>query len=183
MYVDIKRLEIPDVIVLEPQSFVDERGYFFEAFNQQHFEKVIDRKIDFIQDNQSRSVKNVLRGLHYQIDKAQAKLVRVLYGEILDVAVDLRKTSPTFGMYVWSIISSENKKQVWIPEGFAHGFLVTSDYADVFYKVNNEYSVEAERCLKWDDSNINIDWNLSESPIVSAKDLLGKTLEFADYFD
>jgi dTDP-4-dehydrorhamnose 3,5-epimerase len=166
-------LNIPDVLLIEPQVFADERGFFFESFNQEGFEKALGRKVNFVQDNHSRSVKGVLRGLHYQLSpKAQGKLVRVTQGEVFDVAVDLRQSSPTFGKWVGEILSADNKKQMWIPEGFAHGFLTLSDTSEFLYKATDFYSPENERCIIWNDAKINITWQLEEV-FLSAKDLRG----------
>ena len=163
-------LNIPDVLLIEPKVFVDERGFFFESFNQSTFEEVVGRKIYFVQDNHSKSLKGVLRGLHYQIaPKAQGKLVRVVQGEVLDVVVDLRQSSPTFGKWVSAILSGANKKQLWIPEGFAHGFLTLSDTAEFLYKTTDFYSKEHEKCILWNDTTLDIDWgdmkNISLSEI------------------
>ena len=140
-------LAIPDVVLIEPKVFGDERGFFFESFNQARFEASISRACKFVQDNHSRAVKNVLRGLHYQIRQPQAKLVRVVQGEVFDVAVDIRKASPTFGKWVGQVLSAENKRQLWVPEGFAHGFMVLSDHAELLYKTTDYYSAEYERCM------------------------------------
>ena len=167
-------LSIPDVLIVEPEVFSDERGFFFESFNQNQFEKAIGRKINFVQDNHSKSVKGVLRGLHYQLEpKAQGKLVRVIQGEVFDVAVDLRQSSPTFGKWVGEIISSDNKKQVWIPEGFAHGFLTLSDTAEFLYKTTEFYSKDHEQAILWNDKMIAIDWPAA-SPSLSSKDGIAK---------
>ncbi len=147
-------LAIPDVILLEPKVFGDDRGFFFESFNQAKFEAAIGRHVTFVQDNHSRSVKNVLRGLHYQIQQPQGKLVRVVQGEVFDVAVDIRKSSPTFGQWVGEILSAENKRHMWVPEGFAHGFLVISDTAECLYKTTDYYAPEHERCIVWNDPAI-----------------------------
>ena len=172
------RLSISDVILFEPVIFSDNRGAFFESFNKKFFEDIIGYKVDFVQDNQSFSKKGVVRGLHYQLaPKGQGKLVRVLQGEIFDVAVDIRENSPTFGKWVAEYLSSDNKKQLWIPEGFAHGFLALKNQTEVLYKVTNYYVKELERCILWSDSNINIDWpKIDEDFIISDKDLLGKSL-------
>jgi dTDP-4-dehydrorhamnose 3,5-epimerase len=152
-------LAIPDVLLIEPQVFGDDRGFFFESFNQNKFEEATGYKINFVQDNHSKSVKGVLRGLHYQLPpKAQGKLVRVIQGEVFDVAVDIRKSSPTFGKWVGEILSSDNKKQLWIPEGFAHGFLTISDTAEFLYKTTDLYSQEYERAMLWNDESIDIKW-------------------------
>ena len=166
----LTRLNIPDVCLIEPQVFGDDRGFFFESFNQHQFDQAIGREVVFVQDNHSRSGKNVLRGLHYQIEKPQGKLVRVAQGEVFDVAVDIRKSSPTFGQWVGEILSEENKKQLWVPEGFAHGFVVLSDYADFLYKTTEYYAPEFERCIRWNDSDLNIKWPLTKEPLVSDKD-------------
>lgn len=164
-------LAISDVIVLEPTVFGDERGFFFESFNQRVFEKAIGRTVNFVQDNHSRSAKNVIRGLHYQIKQPQGKLVRVISGEIFDVAVDIRKSSPTFGQWVGEILSAENTKQLWVPEGFAHGFLVLSNTAEVLYKTTDYWSPEHEYCIAWDDREIGIQWPFEGNPQRSAKDM------------
>ena len=167
-------LSIPDVVLLEPKVFGDERGFFFESFNQKVFNDLIGREITFVQDNHSRSAKNVLRGLHYQIEQPQGKLVRVSEGEIFDVAVDIRQTSPTFGKWVSATLSSKNKHQLWIPSGFAHGFLVLSDTAEVLYKATDYYSPANEKIILWSDSQISIDWPIKNfTPITSDKDKSG----------
>lgn len=178
----ITKLTLPDVVLLEPNVFGDERGFFFESFNQAQFETAIDRKIHFVQDNHSRSAKNVLRGLHYQIHQPQGKLVRVVAGEVFDVAVDLRKSSPTFGQWVSEILSAENKKQLWIPEGFAHGFCVLSDNAEFLYKTTDYWAPEHERCIVWHDRDLAIDWPIVGDAIVSTKDSQGATLKAAEVF-
>jgi dTDP-4-dehydrorhamnose 3,5-epimerase len=176
-------LAIPDVLLIEPQVFVDDRGFFFESFNQQRFEKAVGKKINFVQDNHSKSVKGVLRGLHYQIPpKAQSKLVRVLQGEVFDVAVDIRKSSPTFGKWTGEILSSCNKKQIWIPEGFAHGFLTLSDEAEFLYKTTDFYSPEYEQSIVWNDETIGIKWPFDEHILLSSKDMLAKSIEMARLF-
>ncbi|MDR3413724.1 MAG: dTDP-4-dehydrorhamnose 3,5-epimerase [Formivibrio sp.] len=167
---------IPDVKIIEPTVFGDERGFFFESFNQQRFEAAIGRKINFVQDNHSRSVKGVLRGLHYQNQHPQGKLVRVTLGEVFDVAVDLRQFSPTFGQWVGVTLSAENKRQLWIPEGFAHGFVVTSDVAEFLYKTTDYWFPEHERCIIWNDPDLNITWPVQGEPALSSKDRLGKRL-------
>ncbi|WP_439287253.1 dTDP-4-dehydrorhamnose 3,5-epimerase [Lonepinella sp. BR2357] len=167
--------QIPDVKLLEPQAFGDERGFFMETFRDEWFKQnVADRT--FVQENHSKSVKGVLRGLHYQTENTQGKLVRVVQGEVLDVAVDLRKSSPTFGKYVAEILSAENKRQLWIPEGFAHGFYVLSETAEFVYKCTDYYNPKAEHSLIWNDATVGIDWQLQSEPSLSAKDLMGKTL-------
>jgi dTDP-4-dehydrorhamnose 3,5-epimerase len=170
-------LKIPDVILIEPKVFGDERGYFYESFNQTAFNQVIGYDVQFVQDNHSKSQKGVLRGLHYQLaPKAQGKLVRVIQGEVFDVAVDIRKDSPTFGQWVGEILSAENKRQLWIPEGFAHGFVTLSDTAEFLYKTTDYYAPEFERCIAWDDSDIGIDWPIDNQPKLSNKDLQGTAL-------
>jgi dTDP-4-dehydrorhamnose 3,5-epimerase len=170
------RLEIPEVILFEPKVFGDERGFFYESFNQQKFNELSGLNVQFVQDNHSKSQKGVLRGLHYQLPpKAQGKLVRVVQGEVFDVAVDIRKSSPTFGQWVSAILSAENKQQLWIPEGFAHGFLTLSETAEFLYKTTDYYAPEMERCIIWNDERISIDWPLEEYPSLSSKDMLGVT--------
>lgn len=174
---------IPDVLVFEPDVFGDDRGFFFESFNQKKFEKAVGRKVEFIQDNHSKSVKGVLRGLHYQLPPyAQGKLVRVVQGEVCDVAVDIRRSSPTFGKWVGITLSAENKKQLWIPEGFAHGFITLSDTAEFLYKTTNYYAPDFERCIKWDDPSINIAWPFDSVPVLSNKDAKGVNLRSAELF-
>ena len=174
---------IPDVLIIEPKVFGDERGFFFESFNQARFEQAIGKSVQFVQDNHSRSAKHVLRGLHYQIQQPQGKLVRVVQGEVFDVAVDLRKRSKTFGQWVGEILSAENKRQLWIPEGFAHGFVVLSDTADFLYKTTDYYAPAHERCIAWNDPDVGIDWPLAEAgisaPILSDKDRQGASLASA----
>lgn len=179
----ITRTAIPEVIVIEPNVFGDERGFFFESFNQKEFEKAIDRKISFVQDNHSKSARNVLRGLHYQIQQPQGKLVRAVVGEVFDVAVDIRKSSPTFGKWVGEILSAANKRQLWIPEGFAHGFVVLSEYAEFLYKTTDYWAPQYERCISWNDPELAIDWHASETPILSAKDEQGMSFRNAETFD
>jgi len=166
-------LAIPDVFLIEPQVFGDERGFFFESFNQAKFEQAIGRKVQFVQDNHSKSSKGVLRGLHYQDPKPQGKLVRVTLGEVFDVAVDVRKGSPTYGQWVAEILSAENKKQLWIPEGFAHGFLVLSETAEFLYKTTDYYAPECEVCIAWNDPTLAIQWPLDGAPTLSSKDQQG----------
>ena len=167
------RLAIPDVVLLEPKVFGDDRGFFFESFNQAQFEEAIGRKADFVQDNHSRSAKNVLRGLHYQVQQAQGKLVRVVQGEVFDVAVDLRKGSSTFGKWVGEVLSAENKRQLWVPEGFAHGFVVLSDSAEFLYKVTTYYAPQHERSIMWNDPDLAIAWPEGIEPVLSQKDAQG----------
>jgi dTDP-4-dehydrorhamnose 3,5-epimerase len=176
------RLAIADVILIEPRVFGDERGFFFESFNQARFNEALGRPVTFVQDNHSRSARHVLRGLHYQIQQPQGKLVRVVAGEVFDVAVDLRKSSPTFGQWVGATLSAENKHQLWIPEGFAHGFVVLSESAEFLYKTTDYYAPEHERCLAWNDPTIGIDWPLDAPPILSGKDQQGKLLAHAEFF-
>ena len=171
-------LAIPDVYLIEPQVFGDERGFFFESFNHARFEEAIGRKVQFVQDNHSRSSKGVLRGLHFQTQHPQGKLVRVTQGEVFDVAVDIRKQSPTYGKWVAEILSAENKRQLWIPEGFAHGFLVLSETAEFLYKTTDYYMPEHERCVIWNDLALAIEWPLVGAPNLSAKDAKGVTLKF-----
>jgi dTDP-4-dehydrorhamnose 3,5-epimerase len=180
--VKVTATEIPDVLVLEPAVFKDERGLFFEGFNQKKFENIAGPKVRFVQDNQSHSVRGVLRGLHYQIEQPQTKLVRVVQGEIFDVAVDLRRKSPTFGKWAGVKLSAENKRQVWIPEGLAHGFLVLSETADVLYKVTDYYAPQHERALLWNDPRIGITWPSEHAPILSAKDREALPLAAAEVF-
>lgn len=161
---------IPDVIVLEPNVFGDERGFFFESFNARDFEEATGLKREFVQDNHSRSGRNVLRGLHYQIAQPQGKLVRVVEGEVFDVAVDIRRSSPHFGQWVGVHLSAENKKQLWVPEGFAHGFVVLSESAQFLYKTTDYYAPALERSIRWNDTDIGIVWPIEGAPILSAKD-------------
>lgn len=170
----ITPLSIPDVLLLEPQIYQDRRGYFFESFNHKQFESIINRNILFVQDNQSLSKKNVLRGLHYQIKHPQGKLIRVVHGEIFDVALDLRPSSPSFGHWVSTILSDTNQKQIWIPEGFAHGFLTLSQTAVTLYKTTDYWMPEHERCIIWNDPQLGIEWPcFSKAPITSEKDSNG----------
>jgi dTDP-4-dehydrorhamnose 3,5-epimerase len=175
-------LAIPDIILLEPKVFGDDRGFFFESFNRRKFAELTGRDVDFVQDNHSRSVQNVLRGLHYQIQHPQGKLVRVVQGAVLDVAVDIRKSSPTFGQHVTVELSAENKRMLWIPEGFAHGFVVLSDSAEFLYKTTDYWFKEHERSILWNDPALNIDWQLSNAPAISAKDAQGNVLVNAECF-
>jgi len=175
-------LAIPDVVLIEPKVFGDDRGFFFESFNQAKFESAIGRQVQFVQDNHSRSSKNVLRGLHYQIQHPQGKLVRVVQGVVFDVAVDIRRSSPTFGQYLGVELTAENKRMLWVPEGFAHGFVVLSDTAEFLYKTTDYWYPAHERCIRWDDPNLAIDWPLSTPPTVSVKDAQGKTLHEAECF-
>ena len=179
---NVIKTKIPEVIIFEPEVFIDERGFFFESFNQQKFLEAANLNIHFVQDNHSKSAKNVLRGLHYQIEHAQGKLVRVTQGEVFDVAVDMRASSPTFGQWVGTHLSAENKRQMWVPPGFAHGFLVLSDTAEFLYKTTDFYAPQHECCLKWDDPSIRIEWPLQSMPILSAKDAVGLSLQVAAKF-
>ena len=172
------KTKIPDVIVFEPKVFGDTRGFFFESFNAKLFQEATGLSPHFVQDNHSKSGKGVLRGLHYQIEQAQGKLVRVSQGEVFDVAVDMRVSSPTFGQWVGEILSGENKRQLWVPPGFAHGFLVLSETAEFLYKTTNFYAPQYECSLKWDDDTVNVQWPLDVAPLLSAKDIAG--LPFAD---
>ena len=175
-------LAIPDVILLEPKVFGDDRGFFFESFNHRRFEEAVGKPVTFVQDNHSRSMKNVLRGLHYQIQQPQGKLVRVVQGEVFDVAVDLRKSSATFGQWVGAHLSAENKHQLWVPEGFAHGFVVLSETAEFLYKTTDYYAPEHERCICWDDPDLDISWPSSSKLIVSTKDAQGKSFINSEMF-
>lgn len=175
-------LNIPDILLIEPEVFGDDRGFFFESFNQNKFEEAIGKKVNFVQDNHSKSVKGVLRGLHYQLPpKAQGKLVRVIQGEVFDVAVDLRQSSPTFGQWVGEVLSADNKKQLWIPEGFAHGFLALSDTAEFLYKTTDFYSKDHEEAIQWNDKTIGIDWPMREVSL-SSKDNVALSFKEAKYF-
>jgi dTDP-4-dehydrorhamnose 3,5-epimerase len=173
---------IPDVLIIEPKVFGDERGFFFESFNRRQFAELIGRNVDFVQDNHSRSVKNVLRGLHYQIQQPQGKLVRVVQGTVFDVAVDIRRSSPTFGQYAAVELSAENKRMLWVPEGFAHGFVVLSDTAEFLYKTTDYWAPEFERSIAWNDPAIGIKWPMQDKPTLSAKDQQAKALAEAEHF-
>lgn len=178
-------LKIPDVVLIEPRVFEDERGFFFESFNQQRFEEAIGRPVTFVQDNHSRSVQSVLRGLHYQIPPhAQGKLVRVTEGEVFDVAVDIRKDSNTFGQWVGEYLSADNKRQLWIPEGFAHGFYVTSEVAEFQYKCTDYYASACERSIRWDDGALEIRWPIADNRkvVVSPKDCSAPEIADAEVF-
>ena len=177
-------LAISEVLLLEPRVFSDERGFFFESFNQCEFDSVVGKKINFVQSNHSRSMQHVLRGLHYQIKQAQGKLVRVVAGEVFDVAVDIRRSSPTFGQWVGETLSAGNKKQLWIPPGFAHGFIVLSEYAEFLYNTTDYWASEHERCIVWDDATLAIDWPLAHNhPVLSEKDARGTTFATAEVYD
>lgn len=173
---------IPDVQIIEPKVFGDDRGYFYESFNRRKFAELTGCDADFVQDNHSRSTKGVLRGLHYQIQHPQGKLVRAVQGAVLDVAVDIRKSSPTFGQHVAVELTADNKRMLWIPEGFAHGFVVLSESAEFLYKTTDYWYPEHERCIRWNDSALSIDWHIHGKPLVSAKDAQGKLLEEAEHF-
>lgn len=177
------RTEIPDVLILEPKVFGDERGFFFESFNRRRFVEAVGQDFDFVQDNHSKSSRGVLRGLHYQIQQPQGKLVRVVQGAVFDVAVDVRRSSPTFGRHVAVELSAENKRMLWIPAGFAHGFLVLSETAEFLYKTTDYYAPEHEQCIRWDDASLGIRWPLSGAPSLSAKDAKGVSLQDARVFD
>ena len=174
---------IPDVLQIEPQVFGDARGFFFESFNQRQWLESTGLDRAFVQDNHSLSSKGVLRGLHYQIRQPQGKLVRVILGEVFDVAVDLRRTSATFGKWVGAVLSAENKKQLWVPEGFGHGFVVLSEAAEFLYRTTDYYAPEYERCILWNDPDLAIDWRLSEAPILSAKDAAGCAFRSAEVYE
>ncbi|HSX88912.1 MAG TPA: dTDP-4-dehydrorhamnose 3,5-epimerase [Pseudomonas sp.] len=176
------RSELPGVLVLEPKVFGDARGFFYESFNARAFEQATGLACEFVQDNHSRSQRGVLRGLHYQVQQAQGKLVRVTAGEVFDVVVDLRSSSPSFGRWLGVHLSAENKRQVWVPEGFAHGFLVLSEVAEFLYKTTDYYAPEHERCIRWDDPTLAIDWPLDGPPQLSAKDQAGLAFSAADLF-
>ncbi len=173
---------LPDVLLIEPDVFGDERGFFFESFNKKTFQQATGVETDFVQDNHSRSSRGVLRGLHYQIENPQGKLVRVCRGEVFDVAVDLRKSSPHFGRWTGLLLSEENRHQLWIPPGFAHGFVVLSESAEFLYKTTDYYAPQHERCIKWDDATLAIDWHYSGEPLVSEKDAEGLAFVHAEYF-
>ncbi|WP_431080581.1 dTDP-4-dehydrorhamnose 3,5-epimerase [Pseudomonas thivervalensis] len=173
---------LPDVLIIEPKVFGDDRGFFYESFNARAFAEATGSTRQFVQDNHSRSTRGVLRGLHYQIEQAQGKLVRVTAGEVLDIAVDIRRSSPTFGQWTSIRLSAQHYRQLWIPPGFAHGFVVLSESADFLYKTTDYYAPSAERCLRWDDPQLAIDWELEGAPILSAKDQNGKALHEADLF-
>jgi dTDP-4-dehydrorhamnose 3,5-epimerase len=179
---DTAVMNLPGIVVMEPKVFGDERGFFFESFNARRFREATGVDATFVQDNHSRSAKNVLRGLHYQIRQPQGKLVRVIAGEVLDVVVDIRRSSPYFGRWTGILLSGANKRQVWIPEGFAHGFVVMSEYAEFLYKTTDYWAPEHERCIRWDDPQLAIDWRLQEPPSLSAKDAQGAVFASAEVF-
>lgn len=183
MSLNVIRTEIPEVMIIEPKVFGDDRGFFFESFNARQFEEATGVTRTFVQDNHSRSSRNVLRGLHYQIQHPQGKLVRVTVGEVFDVAVDLRESSPTFGKWVGVKLSAENKRQLWVPEGFAHGFVVISEYAEFLYKTTDYWYPEHERSLLWNDPDLGIQWPVQCTPVLAAKDANGKGLADAELFE
>lgn len=173
---------IPDVLIMEPKVFGDDRGFFFESFNERSWRELTGQDLRFVQHNHSRSSGGVLRGLHYQIQQSQGKLVRVTTGEVFDVAVDIRRSSPTFGKWFGAKLSAENKRQMWVPPGFAHGFCVTSDVAEFLYLTTDYYAPEHERCIRWNDPDLGICWPLTAEPNVSAKDRDGTLFKDADLF-
>jgi dTDP-4-dehydrorhamnose 3,5-epimerase len=174
--------EMPEVLIIEPKVFEDDRGFFFESFNRRAFAEKTGVEADFVQDNHSRSSQNVLRGLHYQIQQPQGKLVRVVAGAVFDVAVDIRKSAPTFGKWVGCLLSAENKRLLWVPVGFAHGFLVVSQTAEVLYKTTDYYAPAHERCILWNDPDLAINWELTAPPVLSAKDQAGQPFKAAELF-
>lgn len=180
---NIIQTELPGTLLIEPTVFGDDRGFFFESYNERLFSEKIGLEVNFVQDNHSRSVQGVLRGLHYQVQQPQGKLVRAIIGSIYDVAVDLRKSSPHFGQWVGFFLSAENKRQLWVPPGFAHGFLVVSETAEVLYKTTDFYAPQHERSVRWDDSDLDIQWPLESKPILSSKDQLGQKLSTAEVFE
>lgn len=178
-----EKLAIPEVLLLTPKVFGDDRGFFFESFNARQFAELSGHAGDFVQDNHSRSSRGVLRGLHYQLPpKAQGKLVRVVLGEVFDVAVDIRCDSPTFGRWVGARLSAENRQQLWVPPGFAHGFVTLSEYAEFLYKTTDYYDPQLERSIAWNDPDLAIDWPLVEAPVLSAKDVQAPPLHAASLF-
>lgn len=179
----IQTTAISDVVIFEPRVFGDDRGFFFESFNERRFAELTGVTASFVQDNHSKSARHVLRGLHYQIQQPQGKLVRVVSGEVFDVAVDIRKSSPTFGKWVGAVLSADNKRQMWIPPGFAHGFVVTSESAEFLYKTTDYWAPEHERSILWNDPAIGIEWPIDAQPVLSDKDQAAKLLTDADVFD
>lgn len=180
----ITACSVPDVLLIEPRVFGDDRGYFYESFNQRAFNDATGLSLTFVQDNHSKSARNVLRGLHYQIQQPQGKLVRVVAGEVFDVAVDFRRSSPTFGKWVGEILSEKNKRQLWVPPGFGHGFVVLSETAEFLYKTTDYYAPEHERCVVWNDPTLAIEWPLGGAvPLLSGKDSAGLAFLQADMFD
>jgi len=178
----ITRLSIPDVLRIEPRVFEDERGFFYESFHQARFDEAVGRHVNFVQDNHSKSARGVLRGLHYQLQQTQGKLVRVTAGSVYDVVVDLRRSSPTFGQWLGEVLSAENRTQLWVPEGFAHGFLVLSDSAEFLYKTTDYYAPSHERCIAWNDPQLGIQWPLEGPPSLSARDGQGTPFALAEVF-
>lgn len=182
MSIEVIATALPEVKLIEPKVFGDARGYFFESFNAREFEAQVQPGVHFVQDNHSRSVKGVLRGMHYQIEHAQGKLVRVVEGAVFDVAVDMRRSSPTFGQWAGALLSAENGKQLWVPPGFAHGFVVLSDAAQFLYKTTDYWYPEYERCLLWNDPAVGIDWPIDFEPTLAGKDAAGKLLSEAECY-
>ncbi|MCG1055573.1 dTDP-4-dehydrorhamnose 3,5-epimerase [Mycetohabitans sp. B5] len=182
MAIQVKATSLPEVKIIEPQIFGDERGFFFESFNAREFAQSVNSNAVFVQDNHSRSAKGVLRGLHYQIEHAQGKLIRVVYGEVFDVAVDIRRSSPNFGKWVGIYLSAENRRQLWVPAGFAHGFLTLSDSAEFLYKTTDYWFPKFERSILWNDPKLGIEWPLQGDPVVAAKDAGGKRLSEAELY-
>lgn len=179
----VTRTALPEVLIIEPKVFGDERGFFFESFNAKAFNEAVGREVTFVQDNHSRSARGVLRGLHYQIDHTQGKLVRVVSGSVFDVAVDLRRSSPDFGKWVGIELDATSHRQLWVPEGFGHGFVVTSDTADFLYKTTDYWAPKSERCIVWNDATLGIDWPIGDTaPVVSAKDAQGSAFVDAEVF-
>lgn len=183
MSMNIVKTALPEVLIFEPKVFGDDRGFFFESFNARQFEDATGLKRDFVQDNHSRSAKNVLRGLHYQIQQPQGKLVRVVAGTVFDVAVDIRRSSPNFGKWVGVELSAENKRQLWVPEGFAHGFVVLSESAEFLYKTTDYYAPQFERSLRWDDPALDIQWPIDGVPVLSKKDEDAPAFAVAELFE
>lgn len=178
----VTQTDIPEVLVITPQVFGDDRGFFFESFNQRKWRELTGLETNFVQDNHSKSSKGVLRGLHYQIRQPQGKLVRVVVGEVFDVAVDLRRSSPTFGRWVGERLSGDNKKQLWVPEGFGHGFVVLSETAEFLYRTTDFYAPEYERCIVWNDDDLKIDWPIAGDPVLSGKDAVGARFKDAEVY-
>lgn len=174
---------IPEVLLVEPRVFGDDRGFFYESFNLKQWQEKTGFSRAFVQDNHSRSARGVLRGLHYQIKQSQGKLVRVVVGEVFDVAVDLRRSSPTFGKWVGAILSADNKKQLWVPEGFGHGFVVLSEAAEFLYRTTDYWAPEHERCIIWNDPDIGIEWPIDQHPILSPKDAAGALFREAEVYE
>jgi len=182
MTLTIVKSEIPEVLVIEPKVFGDDRGFFYESYNERAFGEALGFSVHFVQDNHSRSARNVLRGLHYQIRQPQGKLIRVMAGEVFDVAVDIRRSSPTFGKWTSTMLSAGNKKMLWVPPGFAHGFLVTSDHAEVQYKTTDYWAPQHERCILWNDRDLAISWPIKDEPVLSQKDRAGLAFKQAEVF-